>query len=252
MTTYLEVDRSTVTVVLLNRPEKHNALNQQMIDELVSTLRDLQNDREVKVVVLGANGRNFCAGGDLEEFYAAHVASPEENYRAVDPGMSLFQLAFQLSKPLVVASKGVCRGGGVGLAGLGHINITETKTSFALTELRLGLFPYGIFPLLAKNMGERRALELALTSREFDSTMAQQFGLVDEVVDDSLERARELAAEISKASLYSLQSGLELYNLSMSRYDQGFFKHAGVLRAVSFKTSELGERVDLFLRRNRS
>ncbi len=251
MSKYLIVERDTVSTLLLNRPEKHNALNQEMINDIVDVLSDLQKDRSVKVVIVGTLGKNFCAGGDLDEFLESHEADLEDGFEAVDPGMSLFKLAFNLKKPLVVATKGICRGGGVGLSTLGHMSIAEEGTTFALTEVRLGLFPYGIYPLLAKNMGERRSLELALTGREFDCHQALSYGLIDEVSINSLDRAKEIASSIAEASIYSLESGIELYNLSMARYDEGFFKHAGLLRAVSFKTDSLGERVRKFLNRNR-
>ncbi len=252
MSKYLVVERGAVSTVLLDRPEKHNALNQEMIDDLVATLLDLQEDRGVKVVVVGTLAHNFCAGGDLDEFLMSHDADLEDGYEAVEPGMSLFKLAFHLRKPLIVATKGICRGGGVGLSALGHISIAQEGATFALTEVRLGLFPYGIYPLLAKNMGERRALELALTGREFDCDQALTYGLIDEISPNSFERANAIADSIARASLYSLESGVELYNLSMTRYDEGFFKYAGILRAISFKTDALGERVRKFLSRNKS
>lgn len=248
MREHLIVEGDRVRTIMMNRADKHNALSVTLTRELVEEIGIAQRDKDVRAVVLGAKGKNFCAGGDMEDFLASYSASLEQGYSDIGPSMDLFQLAFRLSKPLIVATKGSCRGGGVGLSALGHVTVSSPDATFALTELKLGLFPYGIFPLLSKNMGTKRSLELALSSRVFGASEAVAYGLVDEIADDPLQRALEIAESVAQASPYSVTSGIELYNsLVASVGSDVTFEHAGVLRLLAFKSEELAERVSGFL-----
>src|SRR5262249_10648890 len=139
----------------LNRPSKRNALSAQLCRELVSALEHAERDTKIGAVLLSGNGKHFCAGMDLSEI--GSVATAEIN-RIQE---QLFTIGARLGKPLVAAVEGAALGGGMGLVGNCHIVVAHPDSTFGLTEMRLGLWPFLVFRVLSSGMGERRTVELS-------------------------------------------------------------------------------------------
>jgi enoyl-CoA hydratase/carnithine racemase len=229
----------SVAVVRLSRPDKGNALSERLVRELVAALQEADRRADVGAIVLEAEGRHFCAGGDLNDFLAARSHSVEEAYDAIGPAMELFRLGFSLRTPLVAAVQGASRGGGVGLVALAHLAVADPGATFALPEVRLGLFPYAIFPLLARAMGPRRSLQLALTGRQFSAEEALSWGLVHAVSDRPQQAARDWAHDLASKSRLAVRTGLEAFGRLT---DPGAwpFDYLGLLRLLAFKSEALG------------
>jgi methylglutaconyl-CoA hydratase len=135
----------------------------------------------------------------------------------------LFTVLDWTQKPIVAAVHGAAAGGGTGLAANAHIVVAAPDARFGLTEIKIALWPVLIFPAVALAMGERKATELSLTGRFFDAHEAQQFGLVSEVVENPLARAKSLAKEIAEFSANALAKGLAYSRRirNMSRQESG-------------------------------
>ena len=236
--------------ICLDYPQKGNALSDSMVRELTAALSEADQRSDVGSIILTAEGANFCTGGDLDDFIAASRKSLEEGYQDIQPSMTLFALGFQLRTPLIARVQGAVRGGGVGVVALAHMVVADPVSTFALPEVQLGLFPFGIFPLLARAMGPRRTLELALSSRIFDAEEAKSYGLAHYVAPDSLEVAEGLGRMLASRSRLALTTGLEAYN---HLTDPGAWPldYLGLLRQLTFKSEILAGNVEKFLARRK-
>ncbi len=200
-----------VRLVYLNRPRKRNALSAELADAVERALAVADADPAIRAVVLAARGPAFCAGGDLAEFRHLSRLSPQALYDQGRAGVGLFGLPAALGTPVVAAAHGYVLGGGLGLLLVAHLAVAAEGTRFGLPEMERGLFPYTVFPLLERAVGERRALALALSARSLEADEALAWGLVDEVVPESqvLARALALAHRLATVSPLVVRTGLE-------------------------------------------
>jgi len=189
--------------IALNRPDKHNALSSDLCRELVDAINHANRDPHVGAILLTANGESFSAGMDLKEL--GNVAAETIN----NVHEQLFTLYMRLGTPLVGAINGLAVGGGTGLVANCHIAVASEKAKFALTEIKLGLWPFLVFRAMHAAVGERQAVELALTGRTFDAKQALQYGLVHEIATDANQRAMEIAFDLAKSSPTAIRSGLD-------------------------------------------
>ncbi len=190
--------------VTLNRPEKRNALSLALCRELIDALESASDNERVGAILLAARGPVFCAGMDLDEAVSgdadAHAAMHEK----------LFTVGQRLRVPLVAAVSGAALGGGVGLVANAHVVIASQGTNFGLTEIRLGMWPFMVYRSVALAVGERRALELALTGRVFGAQEAANWGLVHQVAPafEFEDRAWDVASAIAGRSTPAIRAGL--------------------------------------------
>jgi len=172
----IERDARGVAKLWLDRAEKHNAMSAQMIAELHQAARDLGADDTVRVVVLAARGKTFCAGGDLGWMREQFEADPEERGREAAKLAHMLQALNTLPKPLVGRVQGNAFGGGVGLMSVCDVAVGNAQAQFALTETRLGLIPATIGPYVAARMGEAKARRVFMSGRRFEAGEAVALG----------------------------------------------------------------------------
>ena len=178
----LEVDARGVATLWLARPEKHNAMSGRMIEELALAAARLAEDETIRVVVLAAEGKSFCAGGDLRWMQAQMTASADERRaEARKLAMALFALN-TLPKPLIGRIQGNAFGGGIGLMSVCDVAIGLAEAKFGLTEVRLGLIPATISPYVMARMGESAARRVFMSARLFGGSEAVELGLLARVV----------------------------------------------------------------------
>jgi len=194
--------RGRVLRLVLNRPEKRNALNAQLCHELQDSISHANHDSKIGSILLLANGSCFSAGMDLQELGQVD----EESLAHIQE--QLFTTGTRLSKPLVAAVDGPALGGGLGILANCHIVVASSKAKFGLTEIRLGLWPFLIHFAVAAALGERRLLELALTGRVFEAQEAQAMGLVQVIDEDPNGKAMETAENLANSSSMAIRSGL--------------------------------------------
>lgn len=197
--------RGAVALLTLNRPEKLNALNAELRDELSRAVDALAFDPEVKVVVLhGAGEKAFVAGADVTEFAARTPSEQREVYRH----RRVYDAVAAFPKPLIAAIHGHCLGGGCELALACDIRVADRTARFAQAEIRLGLIPgAGGTQRLARLVGPGQAMRIALSGDAVDAEEAWRIGLVEFLVEPGLhvEKALEVAERMCRWSPVALR-----------------------------------------------
>lgn len=168
-----------IATLTLNRPEKHNALDAATIQALHAALLDVQDRRDVRIVVLTGAGVSFCAGGDIAQMQSLARASQADNVADALALARCLRTLDELRKPVIARVNGNAFGGGIGLIACADIAIAIDSAKFALTEVRLGLVPAIISPYVLRALGgARQARRLFLTAEPFDARQARALGLL--------------------------------------------------------------------------
>ncbi|MFD2172515.1 crotonase/enoyl-CoA hydratase family protein [Rhodobacter lacus] len=192
----LNRDARGVVTLWLARTEKHNALDAQMISEITQVIRHLGQDKTVRVVVLAAEGKSFCAGGDLRWMQANMTARPEERAASARALAEMLAALDTCPKPVIGRVQGNAFGGGVGMISVCDVAIAVPDARFGLTETRLGLTPATISPYVIARMGAAKARRVFMSSRLFGAEEAVALDLIARVVaPEALDGAIE--AEIA-------------------------------------------------------
>jgi len=174
-------DSNGVNWLTLNRPEVHNAFDDQLIDELTDTLKQLACDEKMRVLVLSGAGKHFSAGADLNWMKKTAAYTLEANQQ---DALKLAQMLTTLNEfptPTIARVHGAALGGGVGLVACCDIAIASHSAQFALSEVKLGLIPATIGPFVLEAIGNRASRRYFLTGERFDADTAQRLGLVNDV-----------------------------------------------------------------------
>jgi methylglutaconyl-CoA hydratase len=180
---YQSIEVQTDNLVLtiwLNRVEKRNAIDRQMVDDLARCLSVAADDDAVRVVVLRGRGGYFCAGGDLA-WMGSGETLPEED-RPATLLARLFSFIYSFPKPLVAVVHGAALGGALGLVSTADFVLAEPDATFSFSELRLGLIPAVISPFVIRRIGVARARKLMLSASKLPAEEAERVGFVDRVV----------------------------------------------------------------------
>ncbi|MDJ0919242.1 MAG: crotonase/enoyl-CoA hydratase family protein [Woeseiaceae bacterium] len=205
-----------VASVRLNRPEKQNALDWAMFEQLSEAGRSLKANREVRAVVLHAEGENFCAGIDTSVFATGGIEmdmfKPQD-----DSNANFFQhpayVWRELDVPVICAIDGNCFGGGLQIALGADIRIASPRARLSVMEIRWGLIPdLGLSATLRNVMPIDRVKELTFTGRIVDGEEAGSLGLVTQVSDSPLDAAMALAESIAASSPDAIQTAKSLLN----------------------------------------
>ncbi|BBI66363.1 MULTISPECIES: enoyl-CoA hydratase/isomerase family protein [Psychrobacter] len=173
-----------VATVTLNRPEIRNAFNDEMIAELTEAFTVLGADDDVRVIVLAAAGKAFCAGADLNWMRAMADYSYEENLADADKLAQMLKTIYECPKPTIAAIQGDVYAGGMGLVAVCDVAIAVKIANFCLSEVRLGLAPATISPYVIRAMGARAAQRYFLSAEVFDAKKARQLGFIHERVSE--------------------------------------------------------------------
>jgi enoyl-CoA hydratase len=193
--------QDAVATVILNRPEKRNALSRAMRAEIVVCLKELEANDEVRVVILTGRGTAFCAGFDLSE-----LSEEGMKFEAVDElDLEYHSAVANFAKPLIAAVNGPAFAGGFDLASLCDIRIAAETAVFAHPEIKSGA--PALYGPLKEIIGGAQARDICLSGRRVDAAEACRIGLVSRVVaeDSLMEEARQLARSISEAPLDTLK-----------------------------------------------
>jgi methylglutaconyl-CoA hydratase len=243
-----------IAQLTLDRPEKRNALDDVTVAELKALLAMAEEDPAVRVVLLGANGPDFCAGADLAQLdRIAAGAGPLENLADADALGDLLVRMRRHAKPIVAAVRGNAIAGGAGLATACDLIIAADDAVFGYPEVHLGFVPAMVMALLRRAVGEKQAFELVALGNRFDAAQAHRLGLVNRLVpaerldDDALALARDLAKR--SASAVSLTKRL-LYGMDGLSFDAAVARGAEV-NVLARLTEDTRAGVRRFLEKNR-
>ncbi|MGB0430641.1 MAG: enoyl-CoA hydratase/isomerase family protein [Bacteroidia bacterium] len=205
LVTYNTLNR--IGYITLNRPEKRNALNSQMVTELKEAFLKAEKDDACKVIVLKANGQAFSAGADLAYLQELQSNTFDENYADSSHLKELFEQIYWHKKVIIAQVEGHAIAGGCGLATVCDFVFSVPEASFGYTEVKIGFVPAIVMFFLLRKIGEKRSKDLLLSGRLINADEAANLELINEVVDaDSIEDhvnnfAGKLAATCSADSL---------------------------------------------------
>lgn len=234
--------------ITLNDPDQRNALTYAMVSELIAALRQAESDDSVRVVLLAAAGKHFSAGGNLREF-AAEIDQPAfYHWESGALWEELFSLIPQMTKPVVAAVRGYALAGGTGLAALCDLTLASAEAKFGLTEINIGLFPLIVLPAVRRAVGEKKALELALTGAIIEAGEAASMGLVNRVVPETEldEAALALARDLAAKSPQALHLGKRLFwDTAGMTYEQAL-SHGRSIRVNYMLSEDLREGIAAF------
>jgi methylglutaconyl-CoA hydratase len=174
--------RNAIAIIVLNRPDLHNAFNESLIAELTETLVALDGDETVRAVVLAGAGKSFCAGAALHWMKKMAGHSHAENVADANALAHMLRTLYGLSKPTIARVHGAALGGGVGLVACCDIAIAAQEATFAFSEGKLGLIPATIGPYAIEAIGVRQARRYFLTAERFTAAEAFRIGLVHDIV----------------------------------------------------------------------
>ena len=194
--TYSVGDR--IGFITLNRPDKRNALNHQVIQEMNEAFQKAEEDDHVKVIVLNANGEVFCAGADLNYLQQLQNFSYEENLADSSQLKSLMLKIYTLSKVVIAQVQGHALAGGCGLVSVCDFILTVPEAKFGYTEVKIGFIPAIVMVFLLRKIGEAKAKQLLLRGDLISAEEAAAMGLVSEVVaiGDLERKVQELALRL--------------------------------------------------------
>ncbi|WP_310558550.1 enoyl-CoA hydratase-related protein [Flavobacterium sp.] len=219
----LEHEKGIVTLYI-NRPEKLNALNKATIQELHETLAIIDNNPDVRVIIITGSGEKaFVAGADIAEF--AHFSAEEGALLAANGQQILFDFIEKMKTPVIAAINGFALGGGLELAMACHFRIASENAKMGLPETSLGVIPgYGGTQRLAQLVGKGRAMEMILTAGMIDADTAKMYGLVNHVVpqEDLFSAYMTIATRIMKNSPVAISKAIEAVNANFISGVNGF------------------------------
>lgn len=239
----IDIDARGVATVTLNRPQIHNAFDEKVIAELISAFGAIATNDQVKVMILAATGKSFCAGADLNWMKKMASYSYEENKQDADQLATLFSALYNLKKPTIARIQGAVYGGGVGLVACCDIAVGSKLSKFCLSEVKLGLVPATISPYVIEAIGPRLAKRYFMTAEVFSARRARRIGLLSEVVsEEELDKSVEsIVAPLLNNGPESVAIAKQLVNdISYAPIDQTLIEQTSHLIA-SVRVSKEGQ-----------
>ena len=216
-------DENEVVHVTLNRPEIHNAFNDELIEKLTAFFLELSRDESVRMMTLTGEGKSFCAGADLNWMKRMKDYSDEENYRDSVALSQLFESLNALPFPTMAIVNGACLGGGTGLVAACDYVIAASTAKFGFTEVGLGLVPAVISPFVMARIGESFARAYFLSGERFEAFQALDMQLVHKVVkpDELEESAAKQVKRFLRAGPAAAREAKALIGGVMARRPEG-------------------------------
>ena len=250
--TLLTVLENNIFIITINRPDKLNALNKTVLEELSAAIDEVINNAEIKsAIITGAGPKAFVAGADISEF---NGLNKNEAMVMAKKGQDIFFKIENSPKPIVAAVNGFALGGGCELAMSCHFRVASENAKFGQPEVNLGLIPgYGGTQRLVQLIGKGRAIELLVSANMIDAATALQFGLVNYVVTpgELLNKAKSILTLInSKAPLAvagCIKAANAVFNESIDGYDLEI-KEFG----KCFDTEDMKEGTSAFLEKRKA
>ncbi|WP_209122691.1 enoyl-CoA hydratase/isomerase family protein [Alkalihalobacillus sp. BA299] len=247
-----EVENGVATITL-NEPKHMNALSSSIIEGLQNSIARINEDSEIRAVVLTGSGKAFCAGGDIKTFPDSRSnAAVSRNYMKF--GLPFLVELAQLEKPIVAAVNGYAVGAGFSIAIACDFILASNDSTFAMSFNKVGLVPdLGALYHLPRIVGMARAKELALTGRSITPHEAKEYGIVLEVLpqEELLERAKELASTLADSATQALGLTKHILNRSYELSLEQVLREEAMAQAIAFSTDDHKEGVTSFFEKRK-
>lgn len=192
--------KGSIAQLTLNRPQVHNAFNDEMIKLLTQSFQDLEKNPHLRAIVLGAEGKSFCAGADLHWMKQMGQYCEEENIQDAQRLRKLFEVINECSLPVIGKVQGAALGGGAGLVCCCDWVVSNSIASIGFTEVKLGLVPAVISPFVIDKIGVSHARSLFLSGQILNADQAQRVGLFHEVTENLDEAVEKQLQRYLRAS----------------------------------------------------
>ena len=198
----LQEKKDRIGIIILNRPDKRNALNSIVIDELKAAFHDFASDSDVKVIILRASGTVFSAGADLQYLQQLQKNSYQENVEDSKRLKELFLLIYNLKKVVIAQVQGHAIAGGCGLMTVCDYAFAVPEAKFGYTEVKIGFIPAIVLVFLLRKISEARAKELLLSGQLIAADRAYEIGLLSKVVpaDNLSAFAEDFATDLANSN----------------------------------------------------
>ena len=249
---YIE-EENNIAIITIDRPQKLNALNKRTIEELHVAFKELDEDKETKVIIITGSGEKaFVAGADISEF--ANFSVVEGKRLAAEGQESLFNLVENLSTPVIAAINGFALGGGLELAMACHFRVASTNAKMGLPEVSLGVIPgYGGTQRLPQLIGKGRAMEMIMTAGMIEGGKAVDFGLVNHVVspEELLPLCIKIASRISNNSPVAIKYAIKAVNAGFMYDTDGYATEIDAF-GTCFGTDDFKEGTTAFLEKRKA
>ncbi|WP_306603030.1 enoyl-CoA hydratase/isomerase family protein [Azonexus sp.] len=203
MFTTLEIELAgPVATIWMNRPDMHNAFDEILIAELTAACIALDDDNDVRVVVLAGRGKSFSAGADLNWMKRAANNGVDDNLNDARALARMLRVLAEMKKPTIARVQGAALGGGTGLTAACDIAVASTKAIFATSEVKFGIIPSAISPYVVRAIGARQAYRYFQSAERIDAARAREIGLVHEAVEPE-----QLDAKVQEIATALIQGG---------------------------------------------
>jgi methylglutaconyl-CoA hydratase len=238
-----------VFTITMNRPDKRNALNPAMMEDLTHAFIDAGDDPACGVVILTGAGAAFCAGLDLDHLETMHAKTPEEHRIDSERVAHLLRTLYDTPKPTIAAVNGAAIAGGMGLATICDFTLSVPEAKFGYTEVKIGFVPAVVSAYLRNQIGDKRSRDLLLTGRLIKAAEALDLGLVTRIVSeqDLMAEAQRLACCLLRNSPAAVQATKRLLSEHANHHLDQETESAIAANAEARTTDDFKEGVRAFL-----
>lgn len=240
--------KNQTAIITLNRPEKRNALNSELVTRLSEKISEAESNVTVKSVILTGEGKAFCAGADLEYLNLIKNNSPVENEKDSASLADMYLRIYNCSKPTIAAVNGPAIAGGCGLASVCDFVFADSQFSkFGYTEVRIGFVPAIVSIFLIKKIGEGKAKQLLLSGEIINADSAHKIGMVDFLSDNVLNDALNFAEKLNLNSLESLMMSKKMLHSISGLNVTEAVEYCLRINILSRSTKDFEEGINKFL-----
>lgn len=242
----LREDRGGIATLTLNRPNKYNALSDELLTELQSTIEAIGGDKSVRVVILAANGKAFCAGHDLAQM--REDTSYENSKRLFDKCSRMMLSLTNIPQPVIARVHGMATAAGCQLVATCDLAIASEEAQFATSGVNLGLFCGTPMVAVTRNVGRKHAMELLMTGDFIDAAKAAEWGLVNKVVpsEDLDTEVEALAAKIVSKLPAAVAAGKALFYRQIEAAAEAAYGDASETIAQNMQDADAQAGIDAF------
>ena len=247
----LRDDSNGITRLILNRPGQYNALSAAMLAELQNTLDAIGTDNSVRVVILAANGKAFCAGHDLKEMRSTDdKAFHQDLFRQCSRMMLTIN---QMPQPVIAEVNGIATAAGCQLVANADLAVATHESRFAVSGINLGLFCSTPAVPLSRNLSRKRAMQMLLTGDFISAEQALEYGLINELVDaDALAQTTQAIAEkIAAKSSFAIKLGKEMFYQQLPMDLSEAYAFAAERMACNMDSDDAREGIDAFIEKRK-
>ncbi len=246
-TILIREDDQGVARLTLNRPQQYNALSRALLSELQAALDDISDDDSVHVVIIGANGKAFCAGHDLKEMRSSDERSFHQDL--FDRCGRMMLSINTMPQPVIAEVGGIATAAGCQLVANCDLAIATTDSRFAVSGINLGLFCSTPAVPLSRNLSRKQAMRMLLTGDFISAEQAQAYGLINDIVnEDELQQASmDLARKIAAKSPLAIKLGKKMFYQQLPMDLSAAYAFAGERMACNMDSEDAREGIDAFI-----